>query len=176
MAAGGTSRCTIYIYKTNNAMNCMYTLGLDSHNFKHLNEMHRVLFSFYSFHPKRICEIAVCFFWLSAPAIHAIFPSLPTYQVIAHYPLWRVSKRQHLLRLLWRYTCADQLLVWVGYLCGLSNFVGKLSLWPGQLRCLVSHAGQLLCGVASSVDWCASMAHRTDRCDVCRVIFCSGSL
>lgn len=69
----------------------------------------------------------------------------------------------------------------VNFLCGLATNVVCLALWAsylwaGQLHCLVSHAGQLLCGLASSVDWSARMAHRTDRCDVCRVIFYSGSL
>lgn len=62
LPAGGTSKYTTYIYKTNDAINCMYSLGLDPHNFKHLNEMRQALFSFCSFHPQWRREVAVCLF------------------------------------------------------------------------------------------------------------------
>lgn len=155
LPARGKTKCTIYIYKTNDAMNSTYRLELAPHNFKHLNEMCQALFSFCSFHTWWRLQTAVGLLGSQLLWYVPVCHSLPTCQVIAHYPLCRLGKKQHLLRLLWRYTCAGQLVVWVGWLRGLSRFAGWLSLQVGELCCLVSYAGQLVCGLASCAGWLA---------------------
>lgn len=154
LPARGKTKCTMYIYKTNDAMNYTYRLGLAPHNFKHLNVMCQALLVFAPSILGEDYRQQLARFVVSSCGMCQSVPS-PTCQVIAHYPLCRRGKKQHLLRLLWGCTCAGQLVVWVGWLRGLSRFAGWLSLQVGELCYLVSYAGQLACGLASCAGWLA---------------------
>lgn len=125
LPARGKTKCTMYIYKTNDAMNYTYRLGLAPHNFKHLNVMCQALFSFCSFHTwwrlqTAVGQVRSQLLWYvpvspNLPS-HCTLPSLQARQEAASS---EVALRMYMCR---SASCVGWLATWFVSLCGLAIF------------------------------------------------------